>query len=74
MPASIASTNASALVLPPAAATIAGPGHRPPSPQPMPNTAAPAISGASMSARTGTWNRTSNHGRARRRIAAYATA
>ncbi|MBX3200053.1 MAG: hypothetical protein KF894_18105 [Labilithrix sp.] len=53
VPASMPTTNTRAGVAPLAAATIAGPGQKPPSAHPTPKSAAPRTSRASMPSRAG---------------------
>lgn len=55
MPASMAATKPTAFGTPAPSATNAGPGQKPASPQPMPNTALPSTSRAVTPVADGNW-------------------
>src|SRR5216110_889702 len=74
MPASIAATNASALILPAPSATSAGPGQKPASPQPTPNARLPSTSLASIPRAVGSAIGAPSHVDARLPAMAKATA
>ena len=65
MPRSIVAKKISVPVDPKGTDVTAGPGQKPPSPQPMPKVAAPTIRRASKSVRVGMWNMSLKNGVAR---------